>query len=381
MAKDRTIFDEMRNAGPTTAGFDYLRIGLALAVLIWHSVIISTGSAALDQSLWSGPFRFLPAAILPMFFALSGFLVAGSLTRTRTHQFIALRVLRLVPALAVEVTLSALLLGAAFTTLPLREYLLSPELWRYFGNIVGLVHFTLPGVFQNNPVPGLVNFQLWTIPFELECYAALVILSLANLLRNPRAFIEAIALLSLGATAFALLVSPVSPVDHVPGRVLVLSFLAAVGLHLYRDKIPYSPVLGAGAAFASAVLLQIPNASYLAPLPVAYLTVWLGLMRPPKIPFGDLSYGVYLFHFPIEQSIMHLFPRVACWWLLTLMALPPTLACAWLSWTCVEHPILSRKMRALAAADRAQATVERFVWSLRRKRLPRAQPGASLSAK
>ena len=91
-----TILDETRKQDGFTAGFDYLRIGLALAVLVWHSDILSTGSAALYHARWSGPFRFLLAVILPMFFALSGFLVAGSLARTRLHQFVALRALRLV---------------------------------------------------------------------------------------------------------------------------------------------------------------------------------------------------------------------------------------------------------------------------------------------
>jgi peptidoglycan/LPS O-acetylase OafA/YrhL len=120
----------------------------------------------------------------------------------------------------------------------------------------------------------------------------------------------------------------------------------------------------------SAVLLQIPNAAYLAPFPVAYLTVWLGLKRPPKIPFGDLSYGVYLLHFPIEQTIMHLFPGAGSWWRLTLMALPPTLGCAWLSWNCVEQPILSRKAAVLAAVDRAWAAAARLT------RPPGGEPAA-----
>ncbi len=302
-----------------------------------------------------------------MFFALSGFLVAGSLARTRLRQFVTLRVLRLVPALAVEVTLSALILGALFTTLPLREYLTSPELGGYFGNIVGLVHFTLPGVFEGNPVPRFVNFQLWTIPFELECYLALVILSLSTLLRDRRAFVAVIVLLSLAATACVFLFYPVSLVDHVPGRALVVSFLAGVSLHLYRDKIPCSSILGVVAAIAAAALLQIPNACYLAAFPVAYLTVWLGLMGPPKIPFGDLSYGVYLFHFPIEQSIVRLFPSVGSWWHLTLMALPPSVLWAWLSWNLIEQPVLSHKKQVLAAVDRGWAAVAIRVMPLRRR--------------
>ena len=168
MATQHTILDEIRIAGPATAGFDYLRIGLATAVLTWHSIILSTGSAPLDQALWSGPFRFLPAAILPMFFAVSGFLVSASLERSRLHQFLALRVLRIVPALAVVVVLSALILGPVFTTLPLRRYFTTPEFGGFFLNIVAVAYVTLPGVFEHNPDPRFIASQLWTIPFEFS---------------------------------------------------------------------------------------------------------------------------------------------------------------------------------------------------------------------
>ena len=357
MNKNPTISGKMEKEGGFTAGFDYLRIGLALAVLVWHCGILSTGSAALYRAAWGGPFRFLLAIILPMFFALSGFLVAGSLERTRAHQFVVLRALRLVPALAVEVTLSALLLGAFFTTLPLWRYLQSPELGAYFGNIVGFVHFTLPGVFERNPAPGVVNSQLWTIPFELECYV--VLLAVSAVLRDRRGFVALVVLLSLVATALSFFLDPVSPFEPVPGRALVVSFLAGVCLHLYRDKIPCSPTFGLLATLAAAVLLQVPNTCYLAAFPVAYLTVWLGLMRPPKIPFGDLSYGVYLFHFPIEQSLVQIFPGVGSWWRLALLALPSTVLCAWLSWNLIEHPILMRKKHILAAVDRAYGALAR----------------------
>jgi len=354
---NRTILDEIQKGNGFTAGFDYLRLGLALAVLVWHGIILTSGSLAAYHALWGGPFRFLAAAILPMSFALSGFLVTGSLVRTRLHQFATLRALRLAPALAVEVTLSALILGALFTTLPLREYLTSPELGGYFGNILGLVHFTLPGVFEDNRVPRVVNSQLWTIPFELECYMSLGLASLLLGLRHRRVFVALLVLFSLAATAGAVLKNSVSPFGPLQGRVLVVAFLAGVGIHLYRDRIPYSSVIAAGAAIASMVLLQIPNTAYLAALPIAYLTVWIGLMRPPKIPFGDLSYGVYLFHFPVEQTIAHLFPSVGCWWQMALMALPPTLLCAWLSWNLIEQPILSRKKLILAGVDRAYSAL------------------------
>src|SRR4051812_44634124 len=105
-----------------TTGFDYLRIGLAISIVLWHGIITSYGWAV-EAVHWRAPegvaFRF----VLPMFFALSGFLVAGSLDRCRTLLgFFGLRVLRIVPALAVETTLSALIFGPLLTSDRLAEY-------------------------------------------------------------------------------------------------------------------------------------------------------------------------------------------------------------------------------------------------------------------
>ena len=355
MHKTETIGERFAASGGYTAGFGYLRIGLAVAVLCWHSIWIS-GAAELDRAIWSGPFRFLPAAVIPMFFALSGFLVASSLQRSKLHQFVILRIIRIVPALAVEIALSALILGAAFTTLPLADYFTAKDFYAYFLNIVGIVHFELPGVFADNAAPKLINAQLWTIPFELECYLALIVLSVTALLGRRALFLGLIVLLSF-ALAWLSYLNPMPQEleTNVSGRVLVLSFLAAVSLFLYRDKIPCSTSWAIASLIASIVLLPIPATSYLAVFPLAYLTVWLGLRRPSAIPFGDLSYGVYLFHFPIEQTVMHVFPGVHAWWLLTLIALPVTAAFAWLSWTLVEGPILSRKKDILAQVDRLLA--------------------------
>lgn len=352
-----TFQDKMQDAGGVTTGFDYLRIGLSVAVLGWHAFALTAHSPELDAEMWSGPFRFLPAAIIPLFFALSGFLVTGSLGRTRLYQFVTLRCIRLIPALAVEITLSAVIIGLAFTTLPASQYLGSREFWAYFLNVVGNIHFYLPGVFDGEPSQGLVNGQLWTIPFELECYLALVLLAVSTVIRRRFAFTAIVAALSIAFTVRALTGPPISGFTHVPGRVLVVCFLAAVSLYLYRDRIPYSNVLGVLSALAAAVFLQIPNASYLAAFPVAYLTVWLGLMRPPAIPFGDLSYGVYLFHWPIIQSIVHAVPGIHSGLLMMLVSLPLTAVCAWLSWTLIEKPILVRKKPILAAADRVWAAI------------------------
>jgi peptidoglycan/LPS O-acetylase OafA/YrhL len=352
-----TLQAKMQSAGGFTTGFDYLRIGLSVAVLAFHTTWVSSGSNEFEASLWTGPYRFLFAAIVPAFFALSGFLVAGSLARTRIHQFITLRFIRLMPALAVEILISAIIVGLIFTDLPSSQYLMSRQFYAYLLNIVGRIHYYLPGVFEHNPGPGIVNGQLWTIPFEMECYLALVLLSISTLLRRRFAFVAITVVLCFGMTIWVFGGHPVDAITHSPGRMLVLCFLAAVSLHLYRDVIPYSGALAAVSGAAAAVLLQIPDACYLAAFPVAYFTVWLGLMRPPAIPFGDLSYGLFLFHYPVEQTVVHVFPAVRSWWLLTLIALPATTICAWLSWNLVEKPTLTRKKSIVAAVDRAWAAM------------------------
>jgi peptidoglycan/LPS O-acetylase OafA/YrhL len=338
-----TIGSKLRDADGVTTGFDYLRTGLSIAVLAWHSVAISNASPALDAALWSNPLHFLPAAIIPAFFALSGFLVAGSLARNNLRSFLVLRAIRIVPALAFETTLSALVIGVAFTTLPLNEYLTSPHFYAYFLNMVGLIHYELPGAFENNVLPRNINAQLWTVPLELECYLVLTLLSITTVIRRPRLLVGMLAAASMAITVCLFLSAPVAEPTHVPGRMLIFCFLSAVGVFLYRDKIPYSNVLGCISIALSALCLEYPDANYLAAFPVAYMIVWFGLMRPRAIPFGDLSYGVFLFHFPIEQTIMHLVPSITHWWQLTLIALPVTGVVALLSWRLVEKPFLTHK--------------------------------------
>jgi peptidoglycan/LPS O-acetylase OafA/YrhL len=97
---------------------------LAVSVVIVHSVKKTYG---VDSELWATPLRPFERAIIPMFFALSGFLVAGSLERSETTlTFIGLRLIRIYPALAVEVALSAFLIGMAVTALPLATYFQDP---------------------------------------------------------------------------------------------------------------------------------------------------------------------------------------------------------------------------------------------------------------
>ncbi|WP_019904989.1 acyltransferase [Methylobacterium sp. 77] len=342
----------MVNAAGNSAGFDYLRIGLSVSVVIWHSYSV----ANFDESVrlfWGGPYRALSAAILPMFFALSGFLVAGSLGRTRLHQFALLRLLRIVPALAFETVLVALVLGPLFTVLPLSVYFSSPELYSYFFNIVGYIHYTLPGVIGGQ----MLNAQLWTIPTELECYLALIGLAFVGATRRRALFGGGLVLVVLGLTAFSIGAGDQSPYAQLGGRVLIFSFLAGVLAYLYRDLIPHDGRLFVASLLLSALLLTYRETSYLAAFPIAYVTVWLGVTNLRRIPFGDLSYGVFLFHFPIIKLSYEIFGDRLTSPGYFAIALPLSLACAWVSWTFIEKPVLDHKKQIIAWIEKSAASL------------------------
>jgi peptidoglycan/LPS O-acetylase OafA/YrhL len=344
---------QSRMAAGAMSGFDWLRIVLASAVMLWHAISLAAGDAAIEADLWGRWWRFLPVAILPMFFALSGFLVSGSLERETLQRFVMLRVLRLVPALAVEVALVAVGIGLLFTTLPARLYLNDPMFHAYFLNAIGWVHFSLPGVFTDNPGGSQVNAQLWTVPYELECYVVLVVMAATGAVRRHRwLFAAAIVAATAALQVSAVVEHPGVAVGHVFGRELVVAFLAGTLLFRFRDLVPYSPTLGIGCVLACCALFSDTRLAYFGAFPLAYATAWLGMMRPPRMVLGDLSYGVFLFHYPVEQSIVHMLPWVRSWTALSAVAAPVVFCCAWLSWTLVERPILRRKAAIIDATLR-----------------------------
>jgi peptidoglycan/LPS O-acetylase OafA/YrhL len=344
----RTLGRQLILTNGRPAGFDYLRIILAVAVITIHSVGISYGAGA-QQSFSEGLLRPFSAIVLPMFFALSGFLVAGSLTRCKTLvMFIGLRVIRIFPALAVEVFLCALILGPMVTVDSLENYFSSPLFARYFYNLTGHVQFVLPGVFTGNPMPKLVNGQLWTVPFELYCYLALSALAILGIARRPMLFLavavgfEGVYFLFNHPPLHGLLSGP--QWGHVFGAHLVASFLGGVMMYLFRDMIPWSWTLFAAALLGSLLLLGTPAGDFVAPFTVAYATVFLGLLNPRKIGLlrgADYSYGLFLYGYPIQQTLAFLGVRE--WYSSMPLSLLAASAFAALSWHMIEKPALGAR--------------------------------------
>ena len=355
--KRETVADRLATCSNRPAGFDYMRLVLATAVVCSHATNVSYG-ADTTLRVWESWWRPLLAIILPLFFCLSGFLVAGSLERCKTLiSFLGLRVIRLMPALAVDTLLAAFVIGPVFTALPIGEYLRSPMLHAYFLNIVGDVHFYLPGVFGHNPFPYLVNGQLWTLPWELFCYLSLTALAFFGLTRNRWAALACVAVLMLAyAGWFGIHLRTPHPTSVAKGT-LIECFLAGVLAYMFRDRIVLDRVLFALSAVVATVLLWHPMGDYFVVLPVTYMTVYAGLLNPRRIALvrsGDYSYGIFLYGFPIQQGIVAVLGPVA-WYVALGLSLPIIFALAAASWWFVEKPAL----RLRGALNRFEAAVLR----------------------
>ena len=341
-----TLSDRLIGTKYRPSGFDYLRLCLAISVVIWHTVVVNYGDAQ-QTALWVGPLRPVISLILPMFFSLSGFLVAGSLERSKTvFSFLYLRAIRIFPALVVETTLSALILGPIFTTFSLGAYFSDASFRHYFLNITGNIHYFLPGVFSNNPLPRIVNYQLWTIPFELQSYIAAAFLAIFGLHRKRSLFLVAVVFLQLVFVGKALVSGGIP--ENVSGKILVLCFLFGMTLYLFREKVLWHPVLALACLVLATILFYIPVGGYFISLPAAYLTIYLGLLNPRKIGLlntGDYSYGIYLYGFAIQQAVAAFMPRAHNGAVSLLVAGPLIAGVAFLSWHGVEkHALRARRL-------------------------------------
>lgn len=362
--KAPTIDAQLTAIGGHAQGFHLMRICLAVAIVLYHTVVTSDGFAW-DYCYWTGDFRGIISTMLPTFFALSGFLVAGSLERTpKLSQFLTLRAIRLVPALGVEILLCALILGPIVTTRPLQEYFTDPEFFAYFRNIVGNIQYTLPGVFEHTPFSNMVNVSLWTVPLELQSYGLLSLLVILGLTKRRWTMLFILAAICLLEPVWR--ISLHETVYPGPPRewVLITCFFCGMLVFRFRDKLAFNVWLAAAALAIAIVCFSFYETMFWGAPFIAYATAVFGLVDIPKIPLlsrGDYSYGLYVFAFPIQQLFAFWFPGVVAWYWNAAFALTLGFAYAAFSWHLVENPVLQRRKQILAWVNRATEFIDTHV--------------------
>jgi peptidoglycan/LPS O-acetylase OafA/YrhL len=341
--------------------FDALRLVAAISVIFSHSFLIAEGT---QNNEWlirlTGNQSILGLPGVFVFFAISGFLVTQSFEQTPDPwRFLAKRSLRIFPGLFVATLLSAFVLGPLVTTLPLGAYLNRLEPYEYvFGNTLldQTVH-ELPGVsFIENPVGLEINGSLWTLRLEFVMYLMVLALGLLRLLTAR----VAVLLLAFGMACLRFEI--LYPLEKWSWFFELLSewgwlvgFFAA-GAVLY--KLRNTRIFDGRIALAAlaGLALSVPLRLFIPLFPVfgCYLALWVALTpRLPVIPaarFGDFSYGLYIYGWPVEETVVWLSGGRASWWEVFWLALLAAAGLAFLSWHLVERPMLRLKPGGRRAA-------------------------------
>ena len=344
--------------------FNLLRLLAAVAVLFSHGEF-------LYRTQMPVPFagHSLGSVAVYVFFFVSGYLVTQSWARNPSVLgFTARRVGRIYPGLIVSVVFSVAVVGALMTTWPQADYWRAGLTWANLANnALGLSTVqVLPGVFEHNPFARAVNGSLWTIRYELMMYALLVGVSCLGIKLHRQLYL--LAVLILGASWLLVMGFdwPNQP-SWFPAwlRELwsardftslgVYFFMGAVVAQL--DVRGRAALAALGLVGAAALVLASRSASPV----LVQLGLWVGI---PGLtfclahlgsswlrgrPHADLSYGVYIYAFPIQQAITQV--SLARGWSLAVclgLSLLLTVLMAAFSWFCVEKPGIAATRRWLA---------------------------------
>ena len=325
--------------------FDFLRFLAAMMVIAGHSFpLLGQPSIA----LFGKPLAHVGVIV---FFSISGYLIADSWQRDPSvGRFLARRALRIFPALIVVVVISAVALGPLMTSLPLKTYFNHSQFFDYFLNIVLSPRYSLPAVFLDNPYPNAVNGSLWSLAPEFACYLAIVLFGVA--LRRHLAWPVAFAFIALAIVnvspngSFVVFGSDAFQASDV-------SVYFAAGALVRCRSIPLRSDAGLlvllAASIASAVSFDFVG-MFAWDVALPYVILWVGLQRWPIIGawsrFGDPSYGMYLYAFPIQQTLAHVTNGTIALPVMILATGALSAGAGYLSWMLVERPALRYRPRA-----------------------------------
>ncbi len=322
---------------------DLFRLIAACMVIVAHAYPL-TGAAQGDWVLKLLGHDNAGSLAVKLFFFLSGLVVTTSLlNKGYPLHFMLARIFRIWPAMSVTILLCALILGPSASTLPLREYLSDPLSYRYiFNNLALSTSYPLPGVFANNPYPSVVNGSLWTIPFEVAAYAILLGAFVLGIFRWKLVPLLLFPLILVDPLLETPIVFTWLPDNHHV-TMLAPSFAFGALLATYREKIAINlpvtigawvlyGVLGRGTSvefyfFYFALFLTV---LYLSALPIAVR------LKPPV----DISFGVYLWAFPVQQLIASHYSDYGVFFN-QMVALLICMPLGLLSWKLVEAPSIA----------------------------------------
>ena len=335
----RQAFDPKLNA------LNAVRLAMAVGVIFWHSFPLT------GEDIGFAPLRqFVGEAWVDGFFAISGFLITRSWFHTpRANRYAGARATRILPAFWVCIILTAIV--AAPISLAMqggnwRPLITSADPYLYVAknSAVWIFQAGIAGTPNDIPVSGVWNGSLWTLGWECLCYLGVLALGVTGLIWRkwclPVAFVAVWLLLA------AVVVTERTGNIHAAGRFGVM-FLAGALIYQFRRRIYCTWPLVVVAIVITGCTQLLSDYRLVGAVFWAYAVISIGVLLKAerlRLP-NDISYGVYIYAFPIQQLAVIAtggFTPILFGVMCTVLVIPVAAA----SWFVIEKPVLDwRKAR------------------------------------
>ena len=318
-----------------------------MSVLYAHSFPLSMGPGRYHEPLGGLTGYDLGSVGVFIFFAISGFLVTRSYQeRGSLLSFLEARFLRIVPALVVLALFCILVIGPLYTSLPLPKFFLDSQTLRFLYSHITVtrIEIELPGVFYGNVYPKAINGSLWTLPYELSMYKWVAFLGVISIIRRRLVFNILYSLMCL----IWFFVPPSLLMPNIHMRILSFAFFSGAFLYINRQSMPLNGFIVLGLLTVALLFHKTRYDQLITEAFLAYGAIWFAYVPRGFIrrynSFGDYSYGLYIYAFPVQQSLAATVAGIRpASMILTASAL--TLLIAILSWYMIEKPALRLKGR------------------------------------
>lgn len=323
--------------------FDIVRFAAATAVLVSHHAPLSGRPEPIVPFMHDT----LGGFAVTVFFVMSGYLMAQSLSRdTNFVRFGVARMLRVVPLFVIALLFSSGVMLFAFSNysqIPAHISYVKTNLLMFF---TGGVQYGIPGILEGRPNTS-VNGSLWTLPYEIWMYLGVYVLFVLDkkYVKYGLGLLFIIFLWKqqtppgLGAT----IILGVHFDSYFFGK-LGFAFFSGTLIGLYYSRIKYFTSLAIASAATLAVLHYFPifDSSNLRIFLLAVLVIAICNARTFAAfgKFGDPSYGIYVFAFPIQQ-LMILW--ISGFYRSMLASLVATVLLAYLTWHLLEKRVMTRR--------------------------------------
>ena len=275
---------------PHKNNFNLLRLILASMVVYSHSFALL---GLEEPTVWG---RGLGTIAVHGFFTISGYLICQSFMRASgVGAYAWRRTLRILPGLVGAIIFSK-----------------------------AVAHFFSD--FEGNPVPFINNGPIWTIPWEVACYAVLAVVGLLGSLNRY-------SMPAVLVTAWLVYLSNLSSVSEGYAAIAPLGLMFVAGAYIFVLKEFINLRVAAGVSFVCLLIAAFPPlVTVLSGVVRTHLTfLWGPVLNDPQVvylfylaalPFlmiyicndlpcvvqlrDDVSYGVYLYGWPLAQSLIAL---------------------------------------------------------------------------